>query len=241
MALELFLDMFSQPCRSVYMFAKKNNIPVEVRTVSLMNGEHYTEEFGKINPIRKVPALKDGDFCMGESVAMMQYMAEKFKTPDHWFPADLQKRARVNEYLCWQPTGVRLHGSKVFWLKLMLPTVFKMEVPEEKMKGALEDLDSSLKLIEDTFLQDKPFIIGDQISIADLVAVVEVMQPFAAGVDVFKDRPRLSAWKDRVVQAVGKELFDEAHERIMGAREAVKLIDSSKMEHFKPRIIRLML
>ncbi|KAK7929803.1 hypothetical protein WMY93_006198 [Mugilogobius chulae] len=241
MALELFLDMMSQPCRSVYMFAKKNNIPVEVKTVSLMNGEHYTEEFGKINPIRKVPALKDGDFCMGESVAMLQYMAERFKTPDHWFPADLQKRARVNEYLCWQPTGIRMHGSKLLYLKLMLPIVFKVEVPEQKMKDALEDLDSSLKVIEDTFLQDKPFIIGDQISIADLVAVVEVMQPFAAGVDVFKDRPRLSAWKDRVVQAVGKELFDEAHESIMGAKEAVKLIDSSKLEHFKPRIIRLML
>ncbi|KAK7929801.1 hypothetical protein WMY93_006196 [Mugilogobius chulae] len=241
MSLELFLDMNSQPCRSVYMFAKKNNIPVEVKTVSLRNGEQFTEEFVKVNPIRTVPALKDGDFCMGESVAMLQYMAERFKTPDHWFPADLQKRARVNEYLCWQPTGIRLHGSKVFWLKLLLPTVFKMEVPEEKMKGALEDLDSSLKVIEDTFLQDKPFIVGDQISMADLVAVVEVMQPFAAGVDVFKDRPRLSAWKDRVVQAVGKELFDEAHKTILGVTDTIQLIDTNKTEVVKPKALRLML
>ncbi|XP_020788575.1 glutathione S-transferase theta-1b [Boleophthalmus pectinirostris] len=241
MALELFLDMFSQPCRSVYMFAKKNNILVEVRTVSLMNGEQFTEEFGKVNPIRKVPALKDGDFSMGESIAMMQYMAEKFKTPDHWYPADLQKRARVNEYLCWQPTGIRMHGSKIFWLKVMLPTVFKIDVPKEKMEGALEDLDSSLKVIEDAFIQDRAFIAGEQISMADLVAVVEIMQPFAAGVDVFKDRPKLLAWKERVVQAVGKELFDEAHEKILNAREAVKLVDSSKMEAFRPRVIRLML
>ncbi|XP_072319146.1 glutathione S-transferase theta-1b [Eucyclogobius newberryi] len=241
MALQLFLDMMSQPCRSVYMFAKKNNIPVEVRTVSLVNGEQFTEEFGKVNPIRKVPALKDGDFSMGESIAMMQYMVEKFKTPDHWYPAALQERARVNEYLCWQPMGIRLHGSKVFWLKLMLPNVFKLEVPEEKMEGALEDLNSSLKLIEETFIQDRAFIAGDKISIADLVAIVEVMQPFAAGVDVFKDRPKLSAWKERVVQAVGKELFDEAHEKALGARESVKLVDCSKMEELKTRVIRLML
>ncbi|XP_072318862.1 glutathione S-transferase theta-3-like [Eucyclogobius newberryi] len=123
MALQLFLDMMSQPCRSVYMFAKKNNIPVEVRTVSLVNGEQFTEEFGKVNPIRKVPALKDGDFSMGESIAMMQYMVEKFKTPDHWYPAALQERARVNEYLCWQPMGIRLHGSKVFWLKVLKPFI----------------------------------------------------------------------------------------------------------------------
>ncbi|CAL1583325.1 unnamed protein product [Knipowitschia caucasica] len=239
--MELFLDMFSQPCRSVFMFAKKNNIPVEVRNVSLMNGEQFSEEFGKVNPIRKVPALRDGDFSMGESIAMMQYMVEKFKTPDHWYPSDLQQRARVNEYLCWQPTGIRLHGSKVFWLKLMLPIVFKLDIPEEKMSGALEDLDSSLKTIEDSFLQDRAFIAGDQISMADLVAVVEVIQPLAAGVDVFKDRPKLSAWKERVVQAVGKDLFDEAHEKIMTAREAIKMVDPSKMEAFRPRVMRLML
>lgn len=48
MALELYLDLFSQPCRSVYIFAKKNNIPFEFKTVSLMNGEFnfllYTDE-----------------------------------------------------------------------------------------------------------------------------------------------------------------------------------------------------
>ncbi|XP_036384736.1 glutathione S-transferase theta-1b [Megalops cyprinoides] len=241
MPLELYLDLFSQPCRSVYIFAKKNNIPFDFKQISLLEGEQYGEDFGKINMMRKAPAIRDGDFTLAESIAILIYMVEKFHTPDHWYPSDLQKRARVNEYLSWQHTGVRIHGSKIFWLKLLIPKALGTEVPKEKMDSALEDLDGSLKLIEEKFLQDRPFIAGEQISLADLVAIVEIMQPVGAGVDVFAGRPKLSAWRDRVKAEIGKELFEEAHERILGAQEMVKALDASKLQVFKPRILKLFL
>ncbi|XP_030580383.1 glutathione S-transferase theta-1b isoform X1 [Archocentrus centrarchus] len=239
MSLELYLDLFSQPCRSVYIFAKKNKVPFEFKKLSLLDGEHYGEEFGKISPIRKVPALRDGDFCLAESAAIMLYLAEKFKTPDFWYPADLQQRARVNEYLSWQHTAIRMHGSKIFWLRLLIPKVMGVEVPQEKMDSAFEDLQSSLKLFEEKFLQDRPFIVGDHITLADLVAIVEIMQPVASGLDVFEGRPKLSAWRDRVQEAIGKELFDEAHQDILAVQESVKTIDSGKMQIFKPKILKL--
>ncbi|KAE8301104.1 Glutathione S-transferase theta-3 [Larimichthys crocea] len=149
MALELYLDLYSQPCRSVYIFAKKNNIPFDLRRLSLLDGEQYGEEFGKINMIRKAPALRDGDFCLAESIAILLYLAEKFQTPDFWYPADLQQRARVNEYLSWQHMAIRMHGSKMFWLRLLIPKVLGVEVPQDKLDAALEDLNGSLKLIEE--------------------------------------------------------------------------------------------
>ncbi|XP_071765493.1 glutathione S-transferase theta-1b [Centroberyx gerrardi] len=241
MALELYLDLFSQPCRSVYIFAKKNNIPFEFKKVSLLEGEQYGEEYGKINMIRKAPAIRDGDFCLAESIAIMQYLAQKFKTPDFWYPTDLQQRARVNEYLSWQHMAIRMHGSKIFWLRLMIPKILGVEVPQDKMDAAVEDLNGSLKLIEEKFIQDRPFIAGEQISLADLVAIVEIMQPVGAGLDVFEGRPRLSAWRDRVQAAIGKELFDDAHQGILAAQEMVKTMDGSKLQIFKPKIMKLFL
>ena len=56
------------------------------------------------------------------SIAIILYMVQKFKTPDFWYPADLQQRARVDEYLSWQHMAIRMHGSKMFWLRVGLLT-----------------------------------------------------------------------------------------------------------------------
>lgn len=39
MGLELYLDLLSQPCRSIYIFARTNNIPFEFKHVELFKGE----------------------------------------------------------------------------------------------------------------------------------------------------------------------------------------------------------
>lgn len=52
------------------------------------------------------------------SVAILQYLVKKFSTPDHWYPADLQKGALADEFLSWQHTNLRTHASKIFWLRV---------------------------------------------------------------------------------------------------------------------------
>ncbi|XP_053557947.1 glutathione S-transferase theta-1 [Bombina bombina] len=210
----LYVDLLSQPCRSVFIFAKVNNLPVQFRQISLFKGEHLSEEFGKVNSLNKVPALKEGDFTMAESTAILLYLARKFNTPDHWYPSDLQKRALVDEYLAWQHTNTRPHGSKVFWLKAMTPAILGHECDPAKLAPILADFNTSMTSLEEKFLQGKPFIAGDEISLADLVAIVEIMQPVASGVEVFEERPKLAAWKQRVVEALGEDLFKEAHDGI---------------------------
>ncbi|KAM6965564.1 glutathione S-transferase theta-1a [Aplochiton taeniatus] len=241
--MELYLDLHSQPCRSVFLFAKIAHIPFDYKFVDLASGQHYGEDFGKVSLVRKVPVMKDGDFILTESVAILKYMAEKCASsvPDHWYPpGDLQKRARINEYLAWQHSAMRAHGSKVFWFRAVVPLVTGSEVPKEKMDSALEDLTQTLKVFEEKFLQDRPFIIGKEISLADLVAIVEIMQPVGTGLDVFEGRPTLSAWRDRVKSEIGEDLFDEAHKTIMHVDGLPQTFEKSGMPDFlKPRIQKM--
>lgn len=234
MVLQLYLDLNSQPCRSVYIFAKKNNIAFEFKSVSLTEGQQYSEEFEKVNLLKRVPALKDGDFTLAESVAILKYLAGKYKTPDHWYPADLQKRARVDEYLAWQPTTIRFNASRLYMFKGLLPLLTGQPIPADKVDEAVSDLQASIRSLEDKFLQDKPFIAGREVSLADLVAIVELMQPLGVGFDPFKDRPKLSSWRDRVVAALGKELFDEANEKMLKSVE-----NSSNLDVKSPTTQRL--
>ncbi|XP_026177839.1 glutathione S-transferase theta-3-like [Mastacembelus armatus] len=241
--MELYLDLHSQPCRSVFLFAKVVGIPFEFKLIDLAAGQQYSEEFGKISIIRKVPVLKDGSFILTESIAILQYLVQKHSSivPDHWYPADLQHRALVNEYLSWQDMNLRAHGSKVFLVRTLYPLVMGSEPPKEKVDAAVEDLKQSLHLLEEKFLQNKPFIIGNNISLADLVAIVEIMQPVASGLDVFEGRPRLIAWRERVKKALGEKLFDEAHDVIMKVSSLPqKMENKPQLEMFKSKFQKLL-
>ncbi|XP_069025470.1 glutathione S-transferase theta-1a [Embiotoca jacksoni] len=242
--MELYLDLHSQPCRSVYLFAKVLGVPFEFKLVDLAAGKQYSEEFGKISAIRKVPVMKDGSFILTESVAILLYLVQKHSSSvaDHWYPADLQQRARVNEYLSWQHMNLRDHGSKVFLLKALFPVMMGSEPPKEKLDAAVEDLKKTVDLLEETFIQNKPFIAGNKISLADLVAIVEIMQPVATGVDVFEGRPKLIAWRARVKKELGEKLFDEAHDALMTVNSLLEKMKMTKeMEMFKANFQKVFL
>nr|XP_033809467.1 glutathione S-transferase theta-1-like [Geotrypetes seraphini] len=230
--LELYLDLLSQPCRSVFIFAKKNHIPFHFRLVELLKGEQRNATFKKVNPLQKVPALRDGDFTLAESVAILLYLTRKYNTPDHWYPSDPQKRAQVDEYLSWQHSTIRQNGCRTFWLKVMTP-LFVGQVSPEKMEAASLEMNRTLQQFEEKFLKDKPFIAGKEISLADLVALTELLQPAESGLDIFANRPKLLAWRERVEASLGKELVKEAHENLQKMK-------GLKTQELDPQVVEYM-
>uniref|UniRef100_A0A096LZ91 glutathione transferase n=2 Tax=Poecilia formosa TaxID=48698 RepID=A0A096LZ91_POEFO len=237
--MQLHLDLLSPPCRGLYLFAEALKIPYEFRLVDLLAGQQYSEEFGKLNLVKKAPVLEDGSFVLSESTAILQYLVQKCSVADHWFPAELQQRARVDEYLSWQHLNLRSHCSKVFLLRLMHRPLMGSEAPKDKLDATLEDMKQSLDLLEEKFLQDKPFIVGNKISVADLVAMVEIMQPLGVGMDPFQGRPKLTAWRDRVKKELGVKLVDQAHEALLDSSGLQqKMQNNAELQKLKPMFLK---
>ncbi|XP_033054842.1 glutathione S-transferase theta-2B [Trachypithecus francoisi] len=240
MGLELYLNLLSQPSRAVYIFAKKNGIPFELRTVDIIKGQHRSNEFFQINSLQKVPVLKDGDFILTESSAILIYLSCKYQTADHWYPSDLQARARVHEYLGWHADCIRGTFGVPMWVQVLGPLI-GVQVPEEKVERNRTAIDQALQWLENKFLGDRLFLAGQQVTLADLMALEELMQPVAVGYELFKGRPRLAAWRERVEAFLGAELCQEAHSLILSILEqaAKKTLPTPPPEVYPTMLLRI--
>lgn len=42
----------------------------------------------------------------------MRYLCRKYSLPDHWYPSDNKKRAKIDEYLDWHHTNLRIGAAR---------------------------------------------------------------------------------------------------------------------------------
>lgn len=143
-------------------------------------------------------------------MAILIYLSCKYQTADHWYPADLQTRVRIHEYLGWHADRIRGTFGVSLWTQVLAPLI-GAQVPEEKVKRNRTDVDQALQHLEDKFLGHKAFLTSQQVTLADLMALEELMQVVAVGYNFFEGRPRLAAWRERVESFLGTDLCQEAH------------------------------
>lgn len=64
-------------------------------------------------------------------------------------------------------------------------------------------------------------------------------QPLAGGYDPFEGRPKMAAWRDRVEEAIGKDLFQESHRQLFShkSRLAGHILPDGK-EEMKQHILK---
>jgi glutathione S-transferase len=181
MTMKLYMHPVSNATRPVRLYIQEKKIPVEEIVIDLMKGEHMGEAYTKINPSRLVPMLDDDGFKLTESSAILKYLASKFDHPE--YPKDLKKRARVDEAMDWFNTQF----YRDFGYGLAYPQIFpghKRPTDEQHtgvIKWGQEKSKNWFNVLESHFLGAKPYVAGEQITIADyfgasLVTIGEVLR-----------------------------------------------------------------
>jgi glutathione S-transferase len=106
---------------------KVAGIPFEERLVPL-NAADFKERIGDVSATGKVPALADGETHVWESLAILEYLAEKFPQARLW-PQDLKARAHARAIAAEMHAGfgaLRRH----FPMNLRRPIKPREPIPE---------------------------------------------------------------------------------------------------------------
>ncbi|XP_066335870.1 glutathione S-transferase T1-like isoform X2 [Miscanthus floridulus] len=215
--IKVYAHRWSQPCRAVIIFCRVNKIDFEEVTVDLFKSHSLTPEFKKINPMGQVPAIVDGRFKLFESHAILRYLASVFPgVADHWYPADLFTRAKIESILDWHHLNLRLGAGTFVYYTALAPFLGLRPRPDATKHAEKVLMMQSLARIESVWLKgDAKFLLGSpQPSIADLSLVCEIMQLEALGDDMrnkfLGGHERILTWIDNVRKATSPH-FDEAH------------------------------
>jgi len=131
--------------------------------VRITEGDQFSSGFTEINPNSKIPALVDYSTEVPtrvfESGSILLYLAEKFGA---LIPSDVPKRTEVLNWLFWQMGSAPYVGGGFGHFYAYAPVKIEYAIDRYTMelKRQLDLLDKELK--------DKPFIAGQDYSIADI-------------------------------------------------------------------------
>ena len=123
-----------------------------------------SEEAMKYNPLGKIPALVDGDDVLTDSVAIMTYLADKHRALTA--PAGTPARARQDAMPLWLIDEF----DAVLWTYAKNAFVLPEDQRTPEIKDSLK-AEFSRNAAALSQRLEGPFLMGDQISIPDLLAV----------------------------------------------------------------------
>lgn len=188
----------------VHAFVTPNSIKVPIALeemgldyrlvpVNLREGEQKTDAFKAMNPNAKVPVLidrsvpGDGAVTLGESAAILVYLAEK---TGHLLPKEGPERGKVFEQLFFHASGL----SPAF-LQLFLVAIQTSPQPEAKAR-ALAEVDRTLGVLNQV-LEHHPYVAGVEYSIADIAHFGWIWRHQAIGATL-DEFPFVSRWFEEI-------------------------------------------
>ena len=202
--------------RKVLAFAAEKGIELDLQPTGFPNP---TPEYLEASPFKKMPALRDGDYVLADSSAIIHYLEAKHPEPP-LIPADPQLRGKCIWYDEFADTILFACGAKIFFNRIVAPRFMGRPGDDEAARQAeLNDLPPILDYLERTIPDEGGYLVGDGLTLADIA----VAGPFAnfrhtktrvdperyprtvAYVERILARPSLAGWIERETAYLAKE------------------------------------
>lgn len=193
----LYGSSLSPYVRKVLAYAGEKGIELDLQPTGFPNP---TAEYLEASPFKKMPALRDGEYTLADSSAIIHYLEAKFPEP-RLIPTDPQLRGRTIWFEEFADTVLVSCGAKIFFNLIVAPRFLGRPGDEEAARQAeLNDLPPILDYLERTVPGDDGYLVGDALTLADLA----VAGPFAnfrhTSTRIDPERyPRTVAYVDRIL------------------------------------------
>ena len=158
--------------RKVHAVAAEKGIEI---TPQVINPTQPSPEFMACSPFRKIPAIRDGDFTLSDSTAIVHYM-EALKPQPAMIPAEAKARARTVWFEEYADTILVAVGGKMFFNRVVAPRFLGREGDLDVAdKAEREELPPVLDYLESVVPEAGGYLVGDGLTLADIA----VASPFA--------------------------------------------------------------
>ena len=179
--------------RKVMVAAREKGLEYELVPA---NPSQPSEEFLKVSPFSKIPALSDGDFCLADSTAIVTYLEAKHPEPP-LLPAEPKARGRAIWFEEVADTVLIPAGAPIVVNRFLKPHIFGTEGDEEAAKAGEQAVLKPLDYLEGELGQDG--WLDDAFTIGDLSVACTIKTLGYTGWSIDSARyPKLAAWYDRV-------------------------------------------
>ena len=168
----LYGSSLSPFVRKVLAFAAEKGVELDLQPTGFPS---HSPEFAEASPFRKMPALRDGDFTVADSSAIIHYLEAKHPAPA-LIPPDPQARGRTVWFDEFADTVLTACGAKMFFNRVVAPRFMGRPGDLDAADAAERDeLPPILDYLERVVPEAGGFLVGDGITLADIA----VASPFA--------------------------------------------------------------
>ena len=157
-------------------------------------GKLDTPEYALINPNRMIPAIRDGDFALWESLSIVRYLCDRYGAGG-LSPANGQMRAVADQWMEWS-------ASKVFMPVIYLFFATVRTQPDARDLSKITDLRDEAHAaltILDNHLAHHAYVCGDTFTMGDIPLGCVVYRYFNVDVDR-PSLPNVEAWYQRLTE-----------------------------------------